>query len=115
MTSDSGTPLTELRVDGGMVRNNFLMQFQADILGVPVVRPVVAGTTARGAAYLAGLAVGYWQSEEGNRPQLVDGSRVHAPRRAAGHAGQLYRGWRRGGRRRALRWEQSEACAACAS
>ena len=61
MESDAGIRLTELRVDGGATANNLLMQFQADILGVPVVRPKVAETTALGAAYLAGLAVGYWR------------------------------------------------------
>ncbi|AXE54507.1 glycerol kinase GlpK [Aurantimicrobium sp. MWH-Uga1] len=60
--ADTGLPLREVRVDGGMIANNLLMQFQADILGVPVVRPVIAETTALGAAYAAGLAVGYWQS-----------------------------------------------------
>ncbi len=58
MRSESGIAVTQLRVDGGMVRNDFLMQFQADILGVPVQRPKVTETTALGAAYLAGLAVG---------------------------------------------------------
>lgn len=61
-TADTGVPLDELRVDGGMIENGLLMQFQADILGVPVVRPVVAETTALGAAYAAGLAVGFWSS-----------------------------------------------------
>ncbi|BDU10851.1 hypothetical protein AINA4_07720 [Aurantimicrobium sp. INA4] len=56
--ADTGLPLKEVRVDGGMIANNLLMQFQADILGVPVVRPVIAETTALGAAYAAGLAVG---------------------------------------------------------
>ena len=60
VNADSGVPLTELKVDGGMIANNTLMQFQADIIGVPVVRPVVAETTALGAAYAAGLAVGFW-------------------------------------------------------
>jgi glycerol kinase len=64
MQLDAGRPLRELRVDGGASRNDFLMQFQADLLGVPVVRPAVTETTALGAAYLAGLAVGYWQSTE---------------------------------------------------
>ena len=64
MQKDALLPLTELRVDGGAARNDLLMQFQADILGVPVVRPVVTETTALGAAYLAGLAVGYWASRE---------------------------------------------------
>ncbi len=62
MTADSGVAITELRTDGGMVVNELLMQFQSDILGVPVVRPKVIETTALGAAYAAGLAVGYWQS-----------------------------------------------------
>jgi glycerol kinase len=61
MESDAGIRLAELRVDGGATANNLLMQFQADLLGVPVVRPKVAETTALGAAYLAGLAVGYWR------------------------------------------------------
>ncbi len=64
MQQDSGQPLLELRVDGGATRNDFLMQFQADLLGVPVVRPVVTETTALGAAYLAGLAVGLWKSTD---------------------------------------------------
>ncbi|MBP2474669.1 glycerol kinase [Crossiella equi] len=64
MNADSGVPLTSLKVDGGMVVNELLMQFQADILGVPVIRPVVAETTALGAAYAAGLAVGFWAGED---------------------------------------------------
>jgi glycerol kinase len=64
MAADSGIALTELRVDGGAATNNALMQFQADLLGVPVVRPAVTETTALGAAYLAGLAAGYWPSVE---------------------------------------------------
>jgi glycerol kinase len=62
VNADSGVDLTELKVDGGMTANDELMQFQADILGVPVVRPVVAETTALGAAYAAGLAVGFWDN-----------------------------------------------------
>jgi glycerol kinase len=62
MTADSGVAIRELRSDGGMVMNELLMQFQSDILGVPVVRPKVVETTALGAAYAAGLAVGYWDS-----------------------------------------------------
>ncbi|MEO5965907.1 MAG: glycerol kinase GlpK, partial [Candidatus Limnocylindrales bacterium] len=64
MNADSGVALTALKVDGGMVFNNTLMQFQADVLGVPVIRPKVAETTALGAAYAAGLAVGYWAEVE---------------------------------------------------
>src|SRR5207302_9628221 len=61
MESDANIELSELRVDGGAAANNLLMQFQADVLGVPVVRPKVLETTALGAAYLAGLAIGYWR------------------------------------------------------
>ncbi|WP_426567227.1 glycerol kinase GlpK [Angustibacter sp. McL0619] len=64
MDADSGVALTELKVDGGMVANDLLMQFQADLLGVDVIRPVVAETTALGAAYAAGLAVGFWSGTD---------------------------------------------------
>ncbi|MFD4642602.1 glycerol kinase GlpK [Lentzea sp. NPDC058436] len=86
MNADSGVDLTALKVDGGMVVNELLMQFQADILGVPVIRPVVAETTALGAAYAAGLAVGFWKTEDDIRenwaqdkqwePQMDDGRRT---------------------------------------
>ena len=62
--ADTGVPLTEVRVDGGMIANELLMQFQADLLGVPVIRPVIAETTALGAAYAAGLAVGFWSGTD---------------------------------------------------
>jgi glycerol kinase len=64
MHADSGVELKELRVDGGAARNDTLMQIQADLLGVPVVRPAVTETTALGAAYLAGLGAGFWASPE---------------------------------------------------
>ena len=64
MQGDAASPLTELRVDGGAARNDLLMQFQADLVGVPVVRPAVTETTALGAAYLAGLAVGFWSGTD---------------------------------------------------
>jgi glycerol kinase len=64
MQSDSGISLKEVRVDGGAVSNSFLMQFQSDILGVPVEVPVITETTSLGAAYLAGLAVGFWQGRD---------------------------------------------------
>jgi len=64
MNNDSGVALSSLKVDGGMVANELLMQFQADILDVPVIRPAVTETTALGAAYAAGLAVGYWSDAE---------------------------------------------------
>jgi glycerol kinase len=64
MNADSGVPLKALKVDGGMVFNDLLMKFQADVLGVPVIRPRVAETTALGAAYAAGLAVAFWKDTE---------------------------------------------------
>jgi glycerol kinase len=67
MQTDSGVDLTALKVDGGMVYNDLLMQFQADVLGVPVVRPKVAETTALGAAYAAGLATGFWSGTDDMR------------------------------------------------
>ncbi|RZS57347.1 glycerol kinase [Microcella putealis] len=75
VNADSGVDLTELKVDGGMIANNTLMQFQADILGVPVVRPVVAETTALGAAYAAGLATGVWSSLDELRQNWQEDSR----------------------------------------
>ena len=68
MEKDSGIRNTELKVDGGACKNNFLMQFQADLLGVPVLRPKIVETTARGAAFLAGLATGFWRDQD----ELVD-------------------------------------------
>jgi glycerol kinase len=67
MQQDSGVPLKSLRVDGGMAMNELLMQFQADVLGVEVVRPKITETTALGAAYAAGLAVGFWTDVEALR------------------------------------------------
>jgi len=77
MNADSGVELTALKVDGGMVFNNLLMQFQADVLGVPVIRPVVAETTALGAAYAAGLAVGYWAEIEDLRENWAKDAEWH--------------------------------------
>ena len=78
MSRDAGVPLRELKVDGGASRNNLLMQFQADILGTKVIRPQVVETTAMGAAYLAGLAVGYWSSIDEIRKQW-QGDRIFEP------------------------------------
>src|SRR5665213_1047272 len=75
MTADSGVALTTLKADGGMTANELLMQFQADVLGVPVVRPVVPETTCLGAAYAAGLAVGYWPDIEGLRANWREAAR----------------------------------------
>lgn len=73
--ADLGSPITELKVDGGMIANELLMQFQADILGIDVVRPVVAETTALGAAYAAGLSVGYWSDLDEIRANWKEGAR----------------------------------------
>ncbi|MDE0103325.1 MAG: glycerol kinase GlpK [Bryobacterales bacterium] len=93
MQSDAGSGLSELRVDGGATENNFLMQFQADILGVPVVRPAFLETTALGAAFLAGLATGYWSgTEELERFWSVD--RTFEPTMEASRREELYGGWK---------------------
>ena len=94
MNNDSGVPLTALKVDGGMVYNNLLMQFQADILGVPVIRPTVAETTSLGAAYAAGLAVGFWDSVEGLR-QNWGKDKEWQPSMDAGKRDELYAGWKK--------------------
>jgi len=92
MQKDANITLTELRVDGGATANNLLMQFQADILGVPVVRPKVLETTALGAGYLAGLAIGYWKdSADVAANWKVD--RVFEPSMERGRAEQLLAGW----------------------
>ncbi len=87
-----GPALTSLKVDGGMVGNELLMQFQADLLDVPVVRPVVAETTALGAAYAAGLAVGFWSSTEEIRANWT-AEREWRPAMSAGERERLYAGW----------------------
>jgi glycerol kinase len=75
VNADFGGSLSELKVDGGMTKNNLLMQFQADILGIPVVRPAIAETTALGAAYAAGLAVGFWKDLEELRTKWQEDAR----------------------------------------
>lgn len=75
MTADSGVDLTELRVDGGMTQNDLLMQFQADLVGVDVVRPLISETTALGAAYAAGLAIGFWSSLDQVRSMWAEAQR----------------------------------------
>jgi glycerol kinase len=92
MERDSGVKLTGLKVDGGMVYNDLLMQFQADVLGVPVIRPKVAETTSLGAAYAAGLAVGYWREIEDLRANWgID--RQWMPIMKADIREKSYRGW----------------------
>ena len=94
MNADSGVALSTLKVDGGMVGNELLMQFQADILGVPVVRPVVAETTALGAAYAAGLAVGFWQSTDEIRANWT-ADREWQPSMPASQREELYSQWKK--------------------
>jgi len=94
MEADAGTPLRELRVDGGATANDLLMQFQADLLGCPVVRPQVRETTALGAAYLAGLAVGYWR-DRSELGQLWQAERLFTPNMERGRAAELRHVWSR--------------------
>jgi len=106
MREDSGIPLSELRVDGGAANNNLLMQFQADILRVPIVRPRIVETTALGAAYLAGLAVGFWK----NREQVQDVwqvDRVFEPRLGADEAEHRRSRWSEA-LNRSRDWEKSK-------
>lgn len=94
MNADSGVPLTALKVDGGMVYNELLMQFQADILGVPVIRPQVAETTALGAAYAAGLAVGFWQNAEDLRTNWSK-DKEWMPKMDAAQRDREYKNWKK--------------------
>jgi glycerol kinase len=94
MQKDASLPLTEVRADGGAARNDLLMQFQADLLGVPVVRPQVTETTALGAAYLAGLAVGFWDSREEIAAQWA-GERRFEPVMGADQRAALLAQWAR--------------------
>ncbi|WP_312521620.1 glycerol kinase GlpK [Anaerospora sp.] len=103
MEADSNIKLQALKVDGGAVANNLLMQFQADILGVPVDRPQVTETTALGAAYLAGLAVGFWSNKE----DLVKNWQLDArfePKMEEGQRDKLYKGWQKAVKR-SMDWE----------
>ena len=101
---DSGIGLKKLKVDGGAVRDNFLMQFQSDILGVPVVRPQVIETTALGAAYLSGLAVGYWKDKE-EIAQKWKVDKEFSPNMDEKIKEKLYKGWKKAVSR-SLSWEE---------
>jgi len=94
MAEESGMEIKSLRVDGGAVQNDFLMQFQSDLLGVPVERPVVAETTALGAAYLAGLATGFWTSRQEIAEKCLLAKR-YLPQADEKKMGQLYGEWKR--------------------
>ena len=105
MEADSGLKLKQLRVDGGASMNNLLMQFQSDILGVPAVRPVVAETTALGAAYLAGLAVGYWKNKKEIAAQWQEDARFKSTMKKP-QRNQLRKQWSRAVER-AKSWEDT--------
>ena len=105
MESDSGIKLAELRVDGGATQNDLLMQFQADMLGVPVVRPRILETTALGAGYLAGLGVGYWKNADEISLQWR-AERVFEPGMDRGQADALMAGWHKAVER-ARNWAES--------
>ncbi|WP_160689293.1 glycerol kinase GlpK [Clostridium sp. C2-6-12] len=104
MAEDSGCNLTSLKVDGGASRNNLLMQFQADITGTEVVRPIITETTALGAAYLAGLAVGFWESKE-EIAKAWAVSQAYTPNLAEDKKEKLYKGWKKAVER-AKSWEE---------
>ena len=94
MNADSGVPLTEIKVDGGMTNDRLLMQFQADVAGVPVVRPKVIETTALGAAYAAGIAVGFWSGTQDVVDNWAEGARWE-PAMEQEHRDRLYRLWKK--------------------
>lgn len=104
MQEDSGCKLTRLKVDGGASRNNLLMQFQADITGAEVVRPIITETTALGAAYLAGLAVGFWGSKEEIAEKWAV-SQAYTPNLEEEKKEKLYKGWKKAVKR-AEGWEE---------
>jgi glycerol kinase len=107
MNSDSGVDLTALKVDGGMVYDELLMQFQSDVLGVPVIRPKVAETTALGAAYAAGLAVGFWDAVEDLRANWVK-DKQWEPKMDAAERDKEYRFWKKAVTR-TFDWVEHEA------
>jgi len=106
MAADSGVALTTLKVDGGMTANGLLMQFQADVLDVPVVRPVVSETTCLGAAYAAGLAVGYWPNIEGLRANWKK-SVEWKPTMSAAQRGKGFRKWKKAVKR-SMDWTDAD-------
>lgn len=106
MQEDSGIQLAELKVDGGAAANNFLMEFQADILGTKVRRPVVLETTALGAAYLAGLAVGFWESKEEIKGKWIL-DQEFVPNMEEKEKEKKYRGWKKAVSR-AREWEEQD-------
>ena len=105
MENDSGITLSSLKVDGGASNNNFLMQFQSDLLGCTVIRPSSVETTALGAAYLAGLAVGYWKNFDEIRAKWAIGMKFE-PRMTAEERNEFILGWKEAVSR-SLGWAKS--------
>lgn len=107
MVTDSGIPLSMIKVDGGAAANDFLLQFQSDITGAKVARPSVIETTALGVAYLAGLAVGFWQDyDELRRSHEI--SKVFGPTMEVDVREKMYRGWQKKAVKRAMAWETED-------
>jgi len=108
MVADCGIDLKEMKCDGGAIKNNFLLQFQSDMLNVPVARPVVTELTALGTAYLAGLAVGYWKDQN----ELLDKwqlDRRFTPNMSEEVRAKNYKGWKKAVSR-SLKWiDEDEA------
>jgi glycerol kinase len=102
MQADSGQKAESLRVDGGATASDFLMQFQSDILGIPIQKPVITEMAALGAAYLAGLGVGFWKSKEEIAKQWKV-AKVFEPRMSEDQKEMLYTGWKRAVER-SLKW-----------
>ena len=106
MEKDTGIVLSQLNVDGGASRDSFLMQFQADILGKSIRRRMIQETTALGAAYLAGLAVGVWKSKDEIK-QLQNGDAIFAPQMEQERRDKLLKGWHKAVGR-SLDWEEDD-------
>jgi glycerol kinase len=102
MTQDSGQEIKSLRVDGGATASEFLMQFQSDILGIPVEKPVVTEMAALGAAYLAGLGVGFWKNKDELKKHWKI-EKTYEPGMDVGRKEELYSGWKRAVKR-SLEW-----------
>jgi glycerol kinase len=104
MQQETGIAIKSLRVDGGATANNLLMQFQADILGVEVQRPEVIESTARGAAFLAGIGIGLWNKEDVTKLWTLD--RTFTPNMPEEKRKKLYRGWQEA-IKRSMKWEEA--------
>lgn len=94
MYVDTNIPIVDLKVDGGACKNNFLMQFQADLLDAPVMRPKVVDATARGAAFLAGLATGFWK-DKAELANMFELDKTYTPNMPSAQRAKLYAGWKK--------------------